>query len=94
LSNVHGTVHRLACILHNQRDATYTKLFIIISALNVSGGYSAHHQELIIKLYVQPWVLACFPAVYRWCGLDCSPAHNFTQNARTHTKYYAAPSPH
>ena len=41
--------------------------FIIISALNVSGGFSAHHQELI-ELHVQPWVLSCFPAVYRWCG--------------------------
>ena len=54
-------------ILYNQRDATYTMLFIIISALNVSGGFTVHHQELI-KLYVQPWVLSCFPAVYRWCG--------------------------
>ena len=41
--------------------------FIIISALHVSGGFSAHHQELI-KVYVLPWVLSCFPAVYRWCG--------------------------
>jgi hypothetical protein len=41
--------------------------FIIISALHVSGGLSAHHQELI-KLYVQLWVLSCFPAVYRWYG--------------------------
>jgi len=41
--------------------------FIIISALYVSGVFSAHHQELI-KLYVQPWELSCFPAVYRWCG--------------------------
>jgi hypothetical protein len=56
------------CILYNQRDATYTMFFIIIiSALHVSGGFSDHHQELI-KLYVQPWVLSCFPAVYRWCG--------------------------
>ena len=47
-------------------------LFIIISALYVSGGFLAHHQELI-KLYVQPWVLSCFPAVYRWCG--CVPTH-------------------
>jgi hypothetical protein len=42
-------------------------LFIIISVLHVSGGFSVHHQELI-KLYVQPWVLSCFPAVYRWGG--------------------------
>jgi len=55
------------CILYNQRDATYTIFFIIISAVHVSGGFSARHQELI-KLYVQPWVLSCFPAVYRWCG--------------------------
>ena len=36
----------------------YTMFFIIISALHVSGGFSAHHQELI-KLFVQPWVLSC-----------------------------------
>ena len=40
------------CILYNQRDATYTMFFIIISALHVSDGISAHHQELI-KLYVR-----------------------------------------
>jgi hypothetical protein len=55
------------CILYNQRDETYTIFFIIISVLHVSAGFSAHHQELI-KLYVQPWVLSCFPTVYRWCG--------------------------
>ena len=55
------------CILCNQRDATYTMFFIIMSPLHVSGGFSAHLQELI-KLYVQPWVLSCFSAVYRWCG--------------------------
>jgi hypothetical protein len=47
------------CILYNQRDATYTIFFIIVSALHVSGDFSAHHQELI-KQYVQPWVLSCF----------------------------------
>jgi hypothetical protein len=53
-------------ILYNQRYATYT-MFFIISAIHVSGGFSTHHQELI-ELYVQPWVLSSFPAVYRWCG--------------------------
>jgi hypothetical protein len=52
-------------VLYNQQDSTYRMFFIIISALYVSGGFSAHHQELI-KLYVQPWILSCFPAVYRW----------------------------
>ena len=65
--NVHGTAHRQMCILYNQRDVTYTMFFIIISALHVSGGFSAHHQELI-GLYVQPWVLSCFTAADRRCG--------------------------
>ena len=56
-----------SCVLYNQPDATYTIFLIIISALHVSVGFSTHHQELI-KLYVQPWALSCFPAVYRWCG--------------------------
>jgi hypothetical protein len=30
-------------ILYNQRDATYTMLFIIISAQHVSGGFPANH---------------------------------------------------
>ena len=51
-----------SCFVQN-----YTLFFIIISALHVSGGFSAHHQELI-EMYVQPWVLSCFPAVYCWCG--------------------------
>ena len=65
--NVHGTVHHYVCILYNQRDAIYTVFFIIISAVRVSGGFSAHHQETI-KLCVQPWVLSCLSAVYHWCG--------------------------
>jgi len=44
------------CILYSQRDATYTMFLIIINALHVSGGPSAHHQEPE-KLYVQPWVM-------------------------------------
>jgi hypothetical protein len=62
----------LICISYNQRDATYTMFFIIINAVRVSGDPSAHHQEHI-KLYVQPWVLSCFPAVYRWCGWAKGP---------------------
>jgi hypothetical protein len=41
--------------------------FIIISALRVSGGFSAHHQELI-KLHVKPWVVPRFSGGFRWCG--------------------------
>jgi len=55
------------CVFYNQRDAIYIMFFIIINVLHVSGGPSAHHQEPK-KLYVQRWVLSCFPAVYRWCG--------------------------
>jgi len=70
------------CIIYNQRDAAYIMFFIIISGLHVSGGFSAHHQE-IIKLYVQPWVLSCFPAVYRWCGL-----HGRMTIPRLHIQFY------
>ena len=56
-----GTAHHL-CILYNQRDATYTMFFIIIiSALHVSGGFSAHHQELI-KLDVDGLGRNCNPS--------------------------------
>jgi hypothetical protein len=68
-------------VLHNQRDATYTMFFIIISALHVSGGFFAHHQELI-KMCVQPWVL-CFPAVYRWCGWAGIPTSGRQQESMT-----------
>ena len=44
--NVHGTVYRQMCILHNQRHAYYIMYFIIINAVQVSGGPSAHHQKL------------------------------------------------
>jgi hypothetical protein len=42
---------------------------LIQSSLLLSALYMfrSHHQELI-KLYVQPWVLSWFPAVYSWCG--------------------------
>ena len=62
---------------------------IIISALHVSGGFYAHHQELI-KLYVQSWVLSCFPDVYRWCGwvgtvrLKAEQFHHIHTSVRQH----------
>jgi hypothetical protein len=31
---------------YNQQDATFIIVFIIVYALLVSGGFSAHHQEL------------------------------------------------
>ena len=77
----------LLCILYNQRDATYTVFFIIISALHVSGGFSAHHQELI-KLYVQPWVLTGFPP---WSYIPSTPAvdsRKAWQDPRLHIQFY------
>jgi hypothetical protein len=47
---------------------------LLLSALYVSGGFSAYRQELT-KLYVQPWVLSCFPAVYCWCGCGSTPTN-------------------
>jgi hypothetical protein len=51
----------------NEMQLIQRSLLLLSSALHISGGISAHHQELI-KLYVQPWVLSCFPAIHRWCG--------------------------
>jgi len=70
-----GTRQTEMCIWYHQRDATYTMLFIIIiSPLHVSGGFSTRHQDLI-KLYVQPWVLSFFPAVYRLCAWVRTQTH-------------------
>jgi hypothetical protein len=63
---MHGeTVKFIQCSL--LLSAFYMFRAVIISAVHVSGGFSAHHKELI-KLYVQPWVLSCFPVVHRWFG--------------------------
>jgi hypothetical protein len=52
--------------------------FIIITALHVSGGISAHNLELI-KLYVQPWV----------DGLE-QPIHTSGRQQESMTKHKAA----
>jgi hypothetical protein len=62
--------------------------FIIISALHVSGGFSAHHRELI-KLYVQPWVLSCFPAVYP--TTPAADSRKAWQYPRLHVQFYKLP---
>jgi hypothetical protein len=56
--------------------------FIIISALHVSGGFSAHHQEFI-KLYVQPWVLSC---LYQF--IDAKQAKEIHQYQNNKRKLY------
>ena len=44
--DVHVTVVVNILRNYNKQDAHYTILFIILNALHVSGGFSAHHQEL------------------------------------------------
>jgi len=66
---------------------------LLLSALYMFWAvFSAHDQELI-KLYVQTWVLSCFPAVYRWCGwvgtvqlmsLECIRSNNISWTAGKH----------
>jgi len=45
--DIHMSVHHNTCIIANysQQDATFLNLFIFTNVLNVSGGFSAHHQE-------------------------------------------------
>jgi hypothetical protein len=38
--------HQSAVLKQNKKDKSYTMIFIITNALHVSGGSSAHHQEL------------------------------------------------
>jgi len=71
------------CIFYNQRDATYTVLFIIISALYISGGVSAHHQDLIKTVCATLGIVmlsCCLPLV--WIGWNCwnrYKVHNIMQ---------------
>jgi Kef-type K+ transport system membrane component KefB len=37
---------------YNQQDATLHNIFIAVSVLHVSGGFSAHHQGLKIQNYI------------------------------------------
>jgi len=47
LFGVHVTVHRLCILLSiTNKIQRYTIFFIIVNAVHVSGGFSAHHQEL------------------------------------------------
>jgi hypothetical protein len=60
-------------ILYNQRDATYIMFFIIIiSAVHVSGGFSAHYQELIklCAAFAIVMLSCCLSLV--WMGWNCS----------------------
>jgi hypothetical protein len=45
----------------------YTIVFIAINALHVSGGSSAHHQELKI-VYTTSGICRAFSASYRYRG--------------------------
>jgi hypothetical protein len=45
----------------------YTMVFIIINALHVSGGSSAHHQELK-TVYTASGIRGAFSAFYRYRG--------------------------
>jgi len=61
------------CVFYITNEMQLTQCSLLLSALYMFRAvFSAHHQEFI-KLYVQPWVLSCFPAVYRWCGWGGTP---------------------
>jgi hypothetical protein len=63
---VHNLKEQKYYFKYNQQDATFYNILYYCQCSTCFGRFSTHHQELI-KLYVQPWVLSCFPAVYRWC---------------------------
>jgi len=49
--NAHGSVHRKNILINSQQDALHS-LFYLETALHVSGGTYAHHQERK-QLYLQ-----------------------------------------
>ena len=53
----------------------YTTFFIAVNALHVSGGFSAHHQEL--KLYIQhlAYVTLAATASVGELALQCQLTH-------------------
>ena len=53
--NVHGSVHRNNILIYIQQYATLHSLFYLETALQVSGGTIAHHQERK-QLYLQHMV--------------------------------------
>jgi hypothetical protein len=58
--NVHGSVYRKNILIYVQQDATLHSLFYLETALHVSGGDIAHHQERI-QLYLQHLVFVTTP---------------------------------
>jgi len=46
------------CVFYITNEMQLIQCSLLLSALHMSGGFSAHHQELI-KLHVQPWLLSC-----------------------------------
>jgi hypothetical protein len=50
------------CLKYSQRDATLYKFFIIVTALHISGGFSAHHQELKNSIHSIWYVPGLFAA--------------------------------
>jgi hypothetical protein len=50
---------------NQQQDVTlYSDFYFTVNAVHVSGGLSAHHQELK-ELYTQHRVMSSFSAAYR-----------------------------
>ena len=50
--DIHGSEHRKNIPIYIQKDATLQSLFYLETAVHVSGGTSAHHQERK-QLYLQ-----------------------------------------
>jgi hypothetical protein len=61
--NIHGSVHHNNILIYIQQDATLHSLFYLETALRVSGGTSAHHQECK-QLYLQHLVFVTLLLLY------------------------------
>jgi hypothetical protein len=78
---------------YSQRYATYTVFFIIVNALHVSGGFSAHHQEL--KTVHSIWYVPCLPNRQRkYINISTSKENCIKQTQQSDTIKHAPATGH
>ena len=72
--DVHGSVHRKHIFKYNQQAAMLHNYLFLWNTPHVSGGSSAHHQELknyIYSIFVKPLLLTTTLVVKVWQSTRC-----------------------
>jgi len=78
--------------IHDARSEEHQVIPFPVQVWYVSDYYTVDMGSYIIYIYFCPLLKIQMKSCH--VAANCRPAHIFTQNARTHTKCYAAASPH